>query len=333
MIAKSNENTRRQVLASLAAYGTLAGTRFALGQTSEKAQIIRASTFKGQTYFISSYFMSRVAPLGVKIELVEVSTSIDALDALMTGNTDAAFIGLIPCILAQAAGRPINVVASCGAKGARIVARANSNIFTIKDLAGKNVGVSKTTNHDIILRELLFQAGIDPIKDINTILLPTNAHIEALASKTVDAVATGEPYGSYLIVSGLGRDIAPQLYNTPVGKVGVVLALRRKTVEDKPALAQQIVTLHAKATVFARKHPEVQLHELMQISRQKEDVMKLSMTNAELQYDIDDDYKKRAAGVMNELIKAKYLSAPTDLNKLFALQFLAQAKAEAGAVY
>jgi ABC-type nitrate/sulfonate/bicarbonate transport system substrate-binding protein len=333
MTLESNETTRRQMLGSLAAFGTLAGTSYAFGQTNGTTQTIRASTFKGQTYFIGSYFMSRVAPPGVKIELVEVSTSIDALDALLTGNTDAAFIGLIPCILGQARGRPINVVASCGAKGARMVARADSNIKTIKDLAGKNVGVSKTTNHDIILRELLFQAGMDPIKDINTILLPTNAHIEALTSHTVDAVATGEPYGSYLIVSGLGRDIAPDEYNTPVGKVGVVLALSHMTVEEKPALAQQIVTLHAKATVLARKHPEEQLRTLMQISRQKEDVMRLSMTNAELQYDIDDDYKKRSVGVMNELIKAKYLNAPTDLDKLFALQFLAQAKAEAGVVY
>lgn len=328
----------RRLLASmgsaLIALASVAAAPSVKAETApSKPRTLRVSTFKGQPYYVTSYFLSRVAPPDVTIELVETATSAEALDALLTGNTDAAYLGLITSILGVARDRPVVAVASVGRKGTRIVARADSDIRTVKDLAGKNVAVSKSTNQDLILRELLAEAGVDPSKGVSTILLPTNAHVEALMSRTVDAVSTSEPYGSFLLSSGVGRDIAPDLYHTPVGGVGNVLALSRNVVEKDPELAQLITTLHAKATVWARTHPDEVVRELVRVSRQKEDVIRMALANTDLHYNVDDVYLKQAGVLVNELVTAKYLNAPVDVAKVFDLRFLAKAKTAAGEVY
>lgn len=296
----------------------------------EPVRTLRVSTFKGQPYYVAAYFLAKVAPPNIKIDIVETATSSEALDAVLTSNTDAAYLGLITCILGVARDRPITAVASVGRKGTRIVARTDSGITSVKDLAGKNIGVSKSTNQDLILRELMHATGLDPQKGANYILLPTNAHIEALVTKTVDAVSTSEPYGSFLLAKGIARDLAPDLYKTPVGEVGNVLALRKEMIEKDPELAQKIVDLHAKATAYARAHPAEVAEELMRVSRQPKEVITMALANTELTYDIDTAYLAHAGVMVDRLIHAKYLSRKVDTETVFDLRFLPHARSVAG---
>jgi ABC-type nitrate/sulfonate/bicarbonate transport system substrate-binding protein len=170
---------------------------------------LRMSTFKGQPHYASSYMLAKVAPPNVKIELLEVATSAEAMDALLTGNIDTAYLGLVTSVLAVAQGRPVAVIAAVSSKGGRIVARKASGIAAIKDLKGKTVAVSKATQTDIMMRELLQTAGLETGKDVEFVLLPTNAHVEALASGRIDVAATTEPAGSIMLSMGVGTDIAP----------------------------------------------------------------------------------------------------------------------------
>jgi NitT/TauT family transport system substrate-binding protein len=299
-------------------------------RAEEQVRTLRVSTFKGQPYYVAAYFLAKVAPPNIKIDIVETATSSEALDAVLTGDTDAAYLGLITCVLGVARDRPIAAVASVGRKGTRIVARADSGITSVKDLAGKNIGVSKSTNQDLILRELMAAAGLDPQKDANFILLPTNAHIEAIVTKTVDAVSTSEPYGSFLLAKGIARDLAPDLYKTPVGEVGNVLALRKETIEKDPEFAQKIVDLHAKATAYARTHPDEVAEELVKVSRQPKDIIMMALSNTELTYDIDATYLSHAGVIMDRLINAKYLNRKVDAEAVFDLRFLPHARSFAG---
>lgn len=322
-------------LAAGVAGGVMLPSWAASGAAEMAPRTLRVSTFKGQPYYVAAYFLKEVAPEGVTIDLVETATSSEAVDALLTGDTDAAYLGSITTILAVARDRPVSAVASVGRKGTRILARTDSGIKTIKDLAGKNIGISKSTGQDLILRELMLKAGMNPQKDANYILLPTNAHIEAFLTGTVDAVAASEPFGSFLLNTGKAVDLAPEpdLYTTPVGAVGNVLALRNEMIAKDPDLAQSIVILHAKATVAAREHPEEMLDVLVNASRQKPDIIKPAMKNTELTYNIDEAYLTQAGVLEKRLIENGYLDRPVDLKTVFDLRFLPKARETVGKVY
>ena len=314
----------RHVLLALTASLALPATAL---RAAEPVRTVHVVTARGQPYYVGSYFLAKVAPPNIKFDMIDAPTSGEALDSLLTGSSDVAYMGLITSILAVARDRPIQVVASVGYKGTRIIARADSSIHGVADLAGKDVGVSKASNQDIILRELLANAGVDPAKGVNWILLPSNAHFEALASKTVDAVTTSEPYGSFMLLRGVGREIVQDPYTTAVSGLAIGLTFSRDTIAKDPAFVQQVVDLHARATVYAQQHPEEVLKVLVAQSRQPEQVMQMAYANAALQYDITDDYVTQAKALIGELVKAKYLDKPVDADRLFNLTFLPEARA------
>lgn len=293
--------------------------------------VLNVVTAKGQPYYAGSAFLPKLAGSDFKVELTDAPTSSEALDSLLTGSSDVAYMGLITALLAASRGRPIVAVASAGWKCARILARADTPIQTVKDLVGKNIGVSKSSSQDMILRELLQAAGVDPTKDVNWILLPSNAHFEAMASKTVDAVTTSEPYGSYLLQTGVGRTIADP-YTTPINGVGIVVVFSRDMVAKDPAAVQRIVNLHARASVYADAHPDEVVTVLLGQGRQNEKIMQAAVANSALQYNVDDAYLANARTLVEQLIKAKYLSQPVDMAKMFDLQFLPTARQAAGRV-
>ncbi|WP_170149431.1 ABC transporter substrate-binding protein [Rhodoplanes roseus] len=292
---------------------------------------LRISTFKGQPHMASSYMLAKVAPPNVKIEIVEVATSSEAMDALLTGNIDAAYLGLVTSVLAVAQGRPVAVIAGVSSKGARIVARKGSGIASVKDLKGKTVAVSKAGQTDIMFRELLDKAGLVAGKDVDFLLLPTNAHLEALASGRIDVAATTEPHGSIMLSMGLGTDIAPDLYDTSTGQVGIVLAVARSLIDKDPAKVQLIADLHARATAWVDSHPDEVAAELAKMLRQKEDVVRLAMQNSALSIVIDDAFRQQTATLIDQLIKIKYLDRTVEVDKVFDLRFLDKARAAAGA--
>ncbi|WP_213774828.1 ABC transporter substrate-binding protein [Bradyrhizobium sp. dw_78] len=325
--------SRRSLLAG--ATVALAGTSFgrALAQSDFKSPVsrLRISTFKEPNYS-TGYVLEKVAPPGLTIDVISTSTNSDALDALLSGDTDMSYMGVIACSVAVGRNRPVRAVASAGSKGSRLTVRKDSGITSVKMLAGKNVGVAKSTNQDLILRELLRQAGIDPIKGVNYILLPSDTQVESLLNKTVDAVCSPEPYGSLLLKTGLVNELAPGSYDTEVGNPGVLVALSKKTIDEKPELAQFLTTLHAKATLWSKRNPDELVKTFLQITRMKEDVVRLAMDNSAIHYNIDDNYIARAQKVVEALRGANYFAGEFDVGTAFDTRFLPQAREAAGEI-
>lgn len=300
-------------------------------QTKPPVSKIRLSTFKQPNYF-TGYLLERVAPPGVKIDVVATSTNSDALDALLTGDTDISYMGVIACEVAVGRNRPIRAIASAGSKGTRLTVRKDSGITDVKMLAGKNIGVAKSTNQDIILRELLRDAGIDPIKGVNFILIPSDTQVESLLNKTVDAVCSPEPYGSYLLKTGSVLELKPGSYNTAVGNPGVLVALSKKTIDERPEVAQFFTDLHAKATVWAKQNPDEVVKMFTEVTRFKEDVVRLAFQNSALHFNIDEDYIRRTQGVVEGLKSAGYFSGDFDVATAFDTKFLPRAREAAGEI-
>jgi ABC-type nitrate/sulfonate/bicarbonate transport system substrate-binding protein len=292
---------------------------------------LNVSTFK-QTSYLTAYYLQRFAPPGMKINIIETTSNTDAIDALVTGDIDVGYMGVIACLVAASRGRPLQAVASVASRTTRIMVRTDSPYKTMADLKGKSVGIAKATNQDIIFRELAREAGLDPKKDIDYILVPTPSHVEALANHTVEAVSTSEPNGSILLLSGIGRELVTDVNHTRVGNPGILVALTADMIAKRPALARAFVTMHAKTTVWMLHNTEQLITDFAKMARLKDDVIRLAMSNTAHHYNIDDTYMKNIAALSESLADANYVAAGYDVRKAFDLQFLPQARQAAGEV-
>jgi NitT/TauT family transport system substrate-binding protein len=324
--------TRRGVL-GLAAGGLGLSVNLLRARAEGVSGTLNVSTFK-QTSYLAGYYLERFAPPGLKINIVETKSNGDAVDALSTGNTDVGYMGSIACAIAASRGRPIKAVASVGSKTTRLMVRKDSPYKTIADLKGKTIAIAKLTNQDMILRELLKEAGLDPKTDVEYILVPTESQAEALANKTVEATICAEPPGSILLLNGIGRELisTEKLNSTPVGNPGVLVALSTDTIAKRPELAQAFVTMHAKTTVWMRHNIDQLVKDFSKMSRQREEVIRLAMSNTAHHYDMNDDYLRRVEVLNDALVEAGYLGTGFRIRDAFDTRFLPAAKAGAGEV-
>ncbi len=324
--------TRRAVLGlATAASLTLPYRRVGAATTDGIPKTLNVSTFK-QTSYLTAYYLQKFAPAGLKINLSEAQSNSDVLDALVTGSIDVGYMGVIACIVAASRGLPVQAVASTAGRTTRIVVRKDSPYKTVADLKGKAVGIAKATNQDIIFRELVRAAGLDPAKDIDFIMVPTPSHVEALVSQTVECVATSEPNGSILLMSGAGRELVTDVNHTRVGDPGIIVALSKDVITNRPAMVQDFVTLHANTTIWMLHNTDQLVDDFAKMARLKPDIVKLAMSNTAHHYDINDDFMRHIVALEDSLVDAKYMAAGFDVRQAFDLDFLPKARIAAGEV-
>jgi nitrate/nitrite transport system substrate-binding protein len=91
--------------------------------------------------------------------------------------------------------------------GAGLDATKLKAAFEAKKAAGKDVKVAMTFpggTHDLWLRYWLAAAGIDPDKDVSTIVVPPPQMVANMKVGTMDAFCVGEPWNEQLVNQGIG---------------------------------------------------------------------------------------------------------------------------------
>jgi NitT/TauT family transport system substrate-binding protein len=138
--------------------------------------------------------------LTVKIQMLQGGA--EAPPKLSSGALDVSFGAYVPFFMAKAAGFPLHIVADAfeSAPGTHtILVARDSPIHTVKDLAGKKVGVNVKHN----LSSLMVQATLQPqgVKlddDKNFVAIPLPNMQAALTNHSVDAVQAVEPFGTQM---------------------------------------------------------------------------------------------------------------------------------------
>jgi NitT/TauT family transport system substrate-binding protein len=152
---------------------------------------------------------------GLDVELVK--TDWDNLrDGLGTGRFDAT--QHLTSFLLLAIDRSVDLRLTGGTHTGclRIQAGVNTNIKTVEDLKGKRIAVAVNGNPPFMFaNRVLTDHHLDPNKDIQWLVFPNDAMPLALEDKKVDAVATAEPIGTFLLAKGLVRNIADQAVDKP----------------------------------------------------------------------------------------------------------------------
>ena len=141
---------------------------------------------------------------GVTVQGKVFGAGPDEMNALFAGAIDLGYIGIGPAINGYVKSNgAVVIIAGAATGGELLVARAGSGITSIDDLKGKTVSVPQLGNtQDIVLRELLKDAGLAPTESGGAVKIIAVANADTLAlfqKNAIDAAIVPEPWGSRLI--------------------------------------------------------------------------------------------------------------------------------------
>jgi NitT/TauT family transport system substrate-binding protein len=220
-------------------------------QAQAADDVIRLGNLKLAHFGAISYIKEIGPKCGIKVEESTFAKGLDIMQAMIAGELDVGATASEAAISGRAKGVPIVVVAGFASGGARLVARPDAGIKTIKDLKGKKVGVTRGGIQEVLLVAELAQNGLTsadvPGKDVHIIYLSYPDLNQALMGKNLDAIMQTEPQASQAINKGFGVEIMKP-YDTPIGSPVRTLVMTEKFYKERRPVAEKFMRCFVEAT-------------------------------------------------------------------------------------
>ncbi|HJS14544.1 MAG TPA: ABC transporter substrate-binding protein [Rheinheimera sp.] len=183
-----------------------------------------------EAFYLSEHF--NLLPAGVTLRSSRSADTV--VNAMMSGELDAATLALDEVLLCLAAGIPLQIILvlanSCGAH----TLLSRPDFSTAADLKGKIIALEPRAATELLLEHYLVDAGLTR-KDVEIAYLPQLKQLMAWENGQIDAAINSPPVSHYIERTGAkrlfdGRQCAPQMFQ--------VLAVRTDRIDwlnDIPA--------------------------------------------------------------------------------------------------
>ena len=188
----------------------------------------------------------------VKFTPVDFIVGNSIIDAFITNQLDAAYVGPGPFINALDKGVPLKLLSDSAYAGTLLVGA--KNVLDIKP--GMKIAVPQYGNtQDLILRLFLRKKGLS--EKVKIIAIPPQDTGTAFYSMSIDAACLPEPWGSILIERKAcnllvnERDILNN-GNYPV----TLLVIDKRFASHNPKLVQSLLKAHKKVTDYIVNSPD-----------------------------------------------------------------------------
>lgn len=234
---------------SLRAVGMVAA--LLVTQAHAADDVIRLGNLKLAHFGAISYIKEIGPKCGITVQESTFAKGLDIMQAMIAGELDVGASASEAAISGRAKGIPIYVVAGFAKGGARLVARPDVGIKSIKDLKGKKVGVTRGSIQEVLLAAELAQNGLTsadvPGKDVHIIYLSYPDLNQALMGKNVDAIMQTEPQASQALNKGFGTEVLKP-FDTPIGSPIRTLVMTEKFYTEHRATAEKFMRCFVEAT-------------------------------------------------------------------------------------
>jgi NitT/TauT family transport system substrate-binding protein len=214
-------------------------------------EVVRLGNLKFAHYGAVSYIKEIAPSCGIKVEEKIFAKGLDVMQAIIAGELDVGTTASEAAISGRAGGAPIFVVAGFAKGGARLVARPDANVKTVKDLKGKKVGVTRGGIQEVLMMAELQKAGLSsdsaPGKDVQLIYLAYADLNQALMGRNIDAMMQSEPPSSQAINKHFGVEVLKP-YDTPIGEPIRTMVMTEKFYKEKRAVAEKFMQCFVMAT-------------------------------------------------------------------------------------
>ncbi|MHA6513478.1 ABC transporter substrate-binding protein [Tessaracoccus sp. Z1128] len=206
-------------------------------------------------------FDTRLAAVGATATTQSFRAGPEALQAVLAGSVDVAYIGPNPTVTAylQSRGEAVRVIAGSTSGGAALVVR--TGIDSVDDLRGANLASPQLGNtQDIALRYWLgtqgLTAGEDGGGDVHVLPQPNSAAVQSFASGEIDGAWVPEPFVARLVEAG-GVVLVDERDLWPDARfVSTNVVASPEFLEQRPDLARAVVDAHLDALSLIDEDPE-----------------------------------------------------------------------------
>jgi NitT/TauT family transport system substrate-binding protein len=272
------------------------------------------------------YFKSELhRPVEAKV----VNAGPEAMEALLAGEIDFAYVGPSPAVntFAKTRGEALRIIAGACEGGASLVCRSDLPISSVRDLGGRSVAVPQLGGtQDVSCRRFLAACGLRSKEQGGTveILSVKNPDILTLFKrKQLDAAWVPEPWASRIKAETHAKTVVDERDLWPGRRFcTTVLVVRKAFADAHPEAVQAVLRAHDAALEFIRSRPaqakDLVNRELQALTGKAlaPAVLNEAWSRVDFSADIDRDSVRAFA---QAAVDAGYLKAvPTDLDRIFA---------------
>lgn len=242
-----------------------------------------------QPHLSHPLFYDDFVPANVDLEVIPFASSTEIKNAVVSGDLELGVTGITSALQGAAAGEQVVVVASAADGGSAIVAREDSGITEVADLAGKRIGFVPASAQDVLLRLTLRDVGLDPERDVELVNVGFADMAAALDKGDIDAFSGAETGPSDALVRG-GTVLVTHPYDTAMGRINIALVTSRSLVEGDRDLVAAMVEVHQRATDLMAGDTAAWADEVVSSYGYQEASLDVALQNIYLRWDIDDEY-------------------------------------------
>jgi NitT/TauT family transport system substrate-binding protein len=288
--------------------------------------VIKVGTWKTpQT--IQPFYYQEFLPPESRCEVFAFTNPADQKTALLAGSLDMCGTTLAHAIHSASQGQPVVVVAALCNKCSALVVREDGPVHSIPDLKGKRIGYVPGTMHEILLRETLTRAGLNPARDVSLLRVDFFDMGLALARGGIDAFLSGEPFPTLAVNEGYGRVLAYPYYDDTVGTINAGMLVTRATIQENPDLVFRLVAAHARATGYLNRNPEQWLRKAATFGTSLA-ILQKAAANIELAWEMDAAFVEKARALGARMQALNVIDKQPDYDRLFDLQFVNRIRSE-----
>ncbi|MEW5922141.1 MAG: NrtA/SsuA/CpmA family ABC transporter substrate-binding protein [Bacillota bacterium] len=292
----------------------------------EGQQVIRVGTWKTpQT--IQPWFYQQFMPEGYTVEIFTFTNPGDQKTALLAGSLDFCGTTWVHAITSASAGEPVVCVASLCEKCSALVVRKDAGIANVEGLRNRNIGYVPGTMHEVLLRETLTRAGLDPQRDVNLMRVDFFDMGLALSRGDIDAFLSGEPYPTIAVAEGYGEILAYPYYDESIGTINAAWITTKEMIENRPEIIQALVTANAYATEYLLANNDKWLEQALEFGVDP-GIFDESLHNIVLSWDMDDNVMRKVKTLAERMEALGLIREQPDWDGLFYTVFVEQARHE-----
>jgi len=268
-----------------------------------------------------------------------VNAGPDAMEALLAGEVDIAYVGPSPAIntYVKSGGKALTILAGACSGGASLIARNGVNIRSVADLDHRRVAVPQLGGtQDVSLRHFLHESGLSPQDQGGTVeVLPVkNPDILALfIQKQIDAAWVPEPWASRLKKDAGAKTVVDErdLWPNRTFTTTIIVA-RRAFSQAHPDAVEAFLRAHLATLEWINSHPkEAQVTVNAELKRLTGKALSPSVLEEawiRLAF-TDDPNRSNVIAFANAARTAGYLKGETDLSGAFDTGPLELARSQA----
>ena len=269
---------------------------------------------------IHGWLEEEFAKEGIKIEYQKFISGPPIIEAFAGGRLDFGTTGDQPAIQARANNidlKAVSVYAS-GYRGYGLVVPPGSDIKTPQDLKGKKVAITVGSVGHQLLYLYLKSAGLT-VKDVQLVNLQPSDMRSALATRTIDAVVTWEPFISSFESDKIGVHV---LNGKGVKTVVNVTLVTGSFARQYPDVVRRVLKIHARAEKWVHDNPEKAVELIAKETGFKKNVLvdQLSKTNLDIR--LTDAAVSSIADTAHFLRETNVIRKDVDIRELIDTSYL-----------